>query len=63
MEDHDVAKAVLLQGSLYGFQNYYSWQVAKAAPDRFAPAFPLIPLPVKRKKLVKRHVEDLGFGL
>ena len=28
MEDYDVAKAVLLQGSLYGFQNYYSWQAA-----------------------------------
>lgn len=61
MEDHDVAKAVLLQGSLYGFQNYYSWQVAKAAPDRFAPAFSIDPFASEAEKIVKRHVEDLGF--
>ncbi|GHN43692.1 hypothetical protein ME797_10580 [Lactobacillus delbrueckii] len=61
MEDHDVAKAVLLQGSLYGFQNYYSWQAAKAAPDRFAPAFSVDPFASEAEKIVKRHVEDLGF--
>ena len=48
LADHDVAKAVLLQGSLYGFQNYYSWQAAKAAPDRFAPAFSVDPSARKR---------------
>lgn len=61
MEDHDVAKAVLLQGSLYGFQNYYSWQVAKATPERFAPAFSIDPFASEAEKIVKRHVEDLGF--
>ncbi|MBT8904338.1 NAD(P)-dependent oxidoreductase [Lactobacillus delbrueckii subsp. bulgaricus] len=61
MEDHDVAKAVLLQGSLYGFQNYYIWQVAKAAPDRFAPAFSIDPFASEAEKIVKHHVEDLGF--
>lgn len=61
MEDHDVAKAVLLQGSLYGFQNYCSWQVAKAASDRFAPAFSVDPFASEAEKIVKRHVEDLGF--
>lgn len=61
MEDHDVAKAVLLQGRLYGFQNYCSWQAAKAAPDRFAPAFSVDPCASEAEKIVKRHVEDLGF--
>ncbi|MBT8899404.1 NAD(P)-dependent oxidoreductase [Lactobacillus delbrueckii subsp. bulgaricus] len=61
MEDHDVAKAVFLQGSLYGFQNYYSWQVAKSAPDHFAPAFSIDPFASEAEKIVKRHVEDLGF--
>lgn len=61
MADHDVAKAVLLQGSLYGFQNYYSWQVAKTDPEHFAPAFSVDPFASEAEKIVKRHVEDLGF--
>ena len=63
MEDHDVAKAVLLQGSLYGFQNYYSWQAAKAAPERFAPAFSVDPFASERKKSSSAMLKIWAFGL
>lgn len=36
-------KAVLLQGSLNGYQNYYSWQVAKKYPQRFMTSFSVEP--------------------
>ncbi|GHV98258.1 amidohydrolase [Lactobacillus nasalidis] len=61
MREHDVEKAVLLQGSLYGFQNYYSWQVAKADPDHFIAAFSVDPFAGEAEKIVKRQVEELGF--
>ncbi|TXG08611.1 amidohydrolase family protein [Lactobacillus delbrueckii] len=35
--------------------------VAKAAPDRFASAFSVDPFASEAEKIVKRHVEDLGF--
>lgn len=33
MQKNEVEKAVLLQGSLYGFQNYYSYQAVKKYPE------------------------------
>ncbi|WEV43458.1 amidohydrolase family protein [Lactobacillus sp. ESL0684] len=61
MDDHDVAKAVLLQGSLYGYQNYYAYQAVKAHPDRFIGAFSVDPFSEHYMKIVQRYVEDLGF--
>lgn len=61
MKQNDVSKAVLLQGNLYGFQNYYSWQAAKKHPDRFIAAFSVDPYADGAMKIVERHVRDLGF--
>jgi len=61
MEENGIDKAVLLQGSLNGYQNYYSYQVAKKYPDRFVAAFSVDPFSEFYMKIVKRHVEDLGF--
>ena len=61
MEDNEVEKAVLLQGSLYGFQNYYSYQAAKKYPDKFIAAFSVDPFADDAMEIVRRHVEDLGF--
>ena len=35
MDEEDVEKAILLQGSLYGFQNEYAMETAEKYPDRF----------------------------
>ncbi|HAT55280.1 MAG TPA: amidohydrolase [Lactobacillus sp.] len=61
MDENDVEKAVLLQGSLNGYQNYYSYQAVKKYPDRFVAAFSVDPFTDTAMKIVRRHVEDLGF--
>jgi len=35
MQENDVEKAVLMHGSLYGFQNRYHYEVMQKYPDRF----------------------------
>lgn len=61
MAENEVEKAVLLQGSLNGYQNYYSYQAAKRYPDRFIAAFGVDPFCSHTMEIVHRHVEDLGF--
>ncbi|MBS9338083.1 amidohydrolase [Fructobacillus sp. M2-14] len=61
MEGSEVDKAVLLQGSLNGYQNYYSYQMVKKYPGRFIAAFSVDPFAENFMTIVKRHVEDLGF--
>ena len=60
-DKEDVEKAVLLQGSLNGYQNYYSYQMVKKYPDKFIAAFSVDPFADSEMKIVRRHVEDLGF--
>lgn len=61
MDKADVEKAVLLQGSLNGYQNYYSYQMIKKYPERFIGAFSVDPFADNAMAIVKRHVEELGF--
>lgn len=61
MEENEVEKAVLLQGSLNGYQNYYSYQTVKKYPDQFIAAFSVDPFAAEAMTIVKRHIEDLGF--
>ncbi len=61
MQKNEVEKAVLLQGSLYGFQNYYSYQAVKKYPEKFIAAFSVDPFADDAMKIVRRHVKDLGF--
>lgn len=63
MDHYHIAQAVLLQGSLNGYHNYYSYQAVKAFPDRFVAAFSVDPHAEFAMKIVKRHVEDLGFRI
>ncbi len=60
-EENNIEKAVLLQGSLNGYQNYYSYQAVKKYPDRFIAAFSVDPFAEFYYDIVKRHVEELGF--
>ncbi|MCT3557317.1 amidohydrolase [Lentilactobacillus buchneri] len=61
MKEAGIDKAVLLQGSLNGYQNYYSYQSIKKYPEKFIGAFSVDPFSEFYMKIVKRHVEDLGF--
>lgn len=38
MDSNDVEKAVLMQGSMYGFQNQYHIDIMRRYPDRFCPS-------------------------
>lgn len=60
MDNNGIEKAVLLQGSLNGYQNYYSWQVAKKYPQRFMTSFSVDPFARQAMTIVKRYVEQLG---
>ncbi|WEV46049.1 amidohydrolase family protein [Bifidobacterium sp. ESL0690] len=61
MDENGINKAVLLQGSLYAFQNYYTYQTVKKYPDRFIGAFSFDPFSDEAMTSVKRHIDDLGF--
>ncbi|BDR57571.1 amidohydrolase family protein [Xylocopilactobacillus apicola] len=61
MKENGIEKSVLLQGSLNGYQNYYSYQTVKKYPDKFIAAFSVDPFADNAMRIVKRHVEDLGF--
>lgn len=61
MDAENIEKAVLLQGTLNGYQNYYTYQVVKKYPDRFIGAFAVDPYVDRAMAIVKRHVEQLGF--
>ncbi|WP_251545735.1 amidohydrolase family protein [Limosilactobacillus caecicola] len=61
MKQEGIEKAVLLQGTLNGYQNYYTYQVVKRYPGKFIGAFAVDPYDDYAMEIVKRHVEDLGF--
>lgn len=61
MDKEGIDKAVILQGTLNGYQNYYTYQVVKRYPDRFIGAFAVDPLADRSMAIVHRYVEDLGF--
>ncbi|WP_295747073.1 amidohydrolase family protein [uncultured Limosilactobacillus sp.] len=60
MDRNQIDKAVLLQGSLNGYQNYYSWQVAKEYPHRLMTSFAVDPLMDQAMTIAKRYVDQLG---
>ncbi|MHB9782457.1 amidohydrolase family protein [Streptococcus sp. 10F2] len=61
MDENDVEKAVILQGHLNGYQNYYTYLAMKRYPERFTGAFAVDPYAENAMAIVQRHVEDLGF--
>lgn len=61
MKRENIEKAVLLQGTLNGYQNYYTYQVVKRFPGKFIGAFSVDPFADYALDIVKRHVEQLGF--
>lgn len=61
MDKEGIDKAVILQGTLNGYQNYYTYQVVKRYPDRFIGAFAVDPFADRAMTIVRRYVDDLGF--
>ncbi|GAP02608.1 amidohydrolase family protein [Fructobacillus pseudoficulneus] len=61
LTENQIDKAVLLQGSLNGYQNYYTYQAVQSYPDRFIGAFAVDPFAKNYLEIVQRHVEELGF--
>ena len=61
LDDHGVEKAVILQGHLNGYQNYYTHLAMKRYPERFTGAFSVDPYADNAMQIVRRHVEELGF--
>ena len=61
LKDNDVEKAVLLQGSYYGFQNDYVSKAVNAHPDMFIGAGTFDPFAMYAEKLYDRLTHELGF--
>jgi predicted TIM-barrel fold metal-dependent hydrolase len=61
MDRNDVEKAVLMQGSLYGFQNRYYKEVMDRYPNRFLPACTVDPFMREHMKVFRRFFDELGF--
>jgi predicted TIM-barrel fold metal-dependent hydrolase len=61
LDAHDVAQAVLLQGSFYGFQNEYTAEVVRLAPARLIGAGTFDPFCAGRDALLARLLGQLAF--
>lgn len=58
MDQHGVEKAVLLQGSFYGFQNDYTYEAAQKYPDRLIPCATFDPFCKQATLLLNRFLVE-----
>jgi predicted TIM-barrel fold metal-dependent hydrolase len=63
MNIHGVEKAVLLQGSFYGFQNEYVHEVVQRYPDRFKGAATLDPFCADVPAMLHYLIDQLGYRI
>lgn len=63
LDENHIEKAVLLQGSFYGFQNEYTYEVAKKYPDRFIAACTLDPFCLQADVLLDHFLCDMKFPI
>lgn len=63
MEPCEVERAVLMHGSMYGFQNQYHYQLLKKYPDKFCPSCTVDPYMTNSIETLKYYLEDLKFKL
>lgn len=61
MDEHEVERAVLLQGGFLDFQNLYSYAAQQQYPGRFLAAGAYDPYSAKRDAIVKHLFEELGL--
>ena len=63
MDKNQVEKAVLMHGSMYGFQNGYHYEVLKRYPDRFCPSCTVDPFMTNHMETLKYYLEEQKFHL
>lgn len=63
MDEHDVERAVLMHGSMYGFQNRYHYEILKKYPERFCPSCTVDPYMTNHMETLKYYLEEQGFHL
>ena len=63
MDENEVERAVLMHGSMYGFQNQYHYQILKKYPDRFCPSCTVDPFMTNHMETMRYYMEDLKFHL
>ena len=61
MDEHEVERAVLLQGGYLGFQNLYSYEAQQKYPERFLAAAAYDPYSRNRDTIVHHLFEELGI--
>ncbi|NLM10552.1 MAG: amidohydrolase [Clostridiaceae bacterium] len=63
MDENNIEKAVLLQGSFYGFQNHYTYQAIQKYPERFTGAATYDPFCLERDAIRDNLFNKLGFKI
>ena len=58
LEKNNVGRAILLQGSFYGFQNDYAWQASQKRPGLFIPAATVDPFCKAADKILDRYLHE-----
>ena len=56
MDRNDVERAVLMNGSMYGFQNIYHEELLEKYPDRFCPSCEVDPFATNHMKALERFL-------
>ncbi|MBR2529140.1 MAG: amidohydrolase [Blautia sp.] len=63
MDKNDVEKAVLMNGSMYGFQNIYHEELLVKYPDRFCPSCEVDPFATNHMQALERFLAEKHFHL
>ena len=63
MDKNDVEKAVLMNGSMYGFQNIYHEELLEKYPERFCPSCEVDPFATDHMSALERFLEEKHFHL
>ena len=63
MDRNDVERAVLMNGSMYGFQNIYHEELLEKYPDRFCPSCEVEPFAPNHMETLHRFLEEKHFHL
>lgn len=63
MNANEVEKAVLMHGSLYGFQNMYHYRLMQEYPGKFCASCTVDPFMGEHLETLRHYLEDLKFHL
>lgn len=63
MDRNEVERAVLMNGSMYGFQNIYHEELLEKYPDRFCPSCEVEPFATNHMATLERFLDEKHFHL